>query len=84
MRMCGWMYEANFFQPTSNAKEGEEIISLSGILVAINEMTFFILERRVTSAAWLAPFGSFFAQKRNGIGKLSVTIHHALQADSHE
>jgi len=78
------MYEAKFFQPMSNAKEGDAIISLSGIVVAINEMTFFILEKRVTSAPWLAPFGSFFAQKRNGIGKLSVTIHHALQADSHE
>jgi hypothetical protein len=78
------MYEAKFFQPTSNANEGEETISLSGIVVAIKDITFFILENRVASAAWFAPFGNFFAQKRKGIGKLSVTTHHALQAASHE
>ena len=49
------MYVARFLQPTSNAKVGLAIISLSGIVVAINDITFLILEKRVASAAWLAP-----------------------------
>jgi hypothetical protein len=68
----------------SNAKVGLAIISLSGIVVAMNDMTFLILEKRVASAAWLAPFGSFFAQNRKGIGKLSVITHQARQAATHE
>ena len=78
------MYSAKFFQPTSNARTGSDRMCFSGISLAINKITDLILERRVHSAAWLGPFGIFFEQNRNGSGKLSVTVHHARQAASHD
>jgi hypothetical protein len=70
-----------------NDEEGEfrkELLFFCGIWFAINDITFLILEKRVHSAAWLGPFGNFLEQSRNGIGKLSVTIHHARQAASQD